>query len=212
MISFPKISKVILNIVIINVLVFVAVYMTPIATQLGLSTRGLVELLCFNFPHTSEFKVHQIVTHFFMHDGIGYQGQISYRHLLYNMIGLYFLGTYVEQYLRPKKFLQLYVYSALGGLLAHVLVGYLTQDYTPVLGASGAVLGVVIAYATLFPNQSLIIFPIPIPIKAKWLAIGYIAYDMYNGLGNANTGIAHFAHLGGALTGFLCIKYWQTRR
>ncbi len=183
---------------------FFAVYFSPVANAFGWSIEQLARFLSFHFPGSGNFEVHQIITHMFMHGGTG--------HIIMNMLGLFFLGTYVEQTLGEKKFLYLYLLAGFGALLAHIIVGYATGAQNPVLGASGAVYGVVVAYATLYPNHSLMIIPIPVPIKAKWLAAGYIAYDLYNGLAGTETGFAHFAHLGGALTGFLLIRYWKSRR
>ena len=79
----------------------------------------------------------------------------------------------------------------------------------PVLGASGAIYGVMIAFATIFPNLKLMVFPLPIPIKAKYLGIGLVAIGIFNGVGNFQQGIAHFAHVGGAIMGFVMVKYWK---
>ncbi len=78
-----------------------------------------------------------------------------------------------------------------------------------VLGASGCVYGVMIAFATMFPNLKLMVFPIPIPVAAKYLAVAMVAFGLYSGFGGVNDGIAHFAHVGGAIIGFLLIKYWK---
>lgn len=78
-----------------------------------------------------------------------------------------------------------------------------------VLGASGCVYGVVIAFATMFPNLKLMVFPLPVPVAAKYLGVGLIAIGLYSGFGGANDGIAHFAHVGGALVGFLLVMYWK---
>lgn len=80
---------------------------------------------------------------------------------------------------------------------------------TGALGASGAVYGVVIAFVTMFPNEKLMIIPIPVPIAAKYIGIGMVAIGVISGIGSLQPGIAHFAHLGGALTGFLLIRYWK---
>jgi len=130
------------------------------------------------------------------------------------MLGLFFLGPMVERALGSKDFLKLYLLAAMGALLTHIGVDY--YDYLQsgipsnrgVVGASGAIYGVVIAFATLFPNTKLMLLFPPIPIKAKYLAAAYIAFDLYNGVMRTNTGTAHFAHLGGALTGFLLVRYF----
>jgi len=78
-----------------------------------------------------------------------------------------------------------------------------------VLGASGCVYGVMIAFATMFPNLKLMVFPIPVPLPAKILGVGLVAVGLYSGFGGVNDGIAHFAHVGGAIVGFILVKYWK---
>lgn len=226
-----NITPVVKNLLIINVIVYFG------ATSLS----QMMPDLAMYFPMSNEFSPYQIVTHFFMHGDT--------QHLIYNMLGLFFLGPMVEKTLGSSDFLKLYILSALGALLAHVGVGYygylqaidqlpnnidvnaildqgrqLLLDHrnysdpiaakmnrvlnVPVVGASGAIYGVVIAFATLYPNTKLMLLFPPIPIKAKYLGAAYIAFDLYNGVMRTNTGIAHFAHLGGALTGFLLVKYF----
>jgi membrane associated rhomboid family serine protease len=83
---------------------------------------------------------------------------------------------------------------------------------TATVGASGAIMGVVAAFGYLFPNTEMMIIPIPIPIKAKWLVLGIIALDVFSGIApKADDSIAHFAHVGGALTGFLIVLFWNKK-
>ena len=96
----------------------------------------------------------------------------------------------------------------MGAAITHLAIQYFTNGYSIAVGASGAVMGVFAAFAYLFPNTQLMIIPIPIPIKAKWLALLYALYDLFGGIGGGDD-IAHFAHLGGALTGFLIVLYWN---
>jgi len=192
-----KITPVVLNIIIINVIVYLA----------AVSLSFMPDLAVY-YPTMPQFKPYQLVTHFFMHSKAGFN------HILFNMLGLFFLGPMVERTLGGKNFLILYILSAFGALIAHFGVDYYQQvvygiDRFPgLVGASGAIYGVVIAFVTLFPNTKLMLLFPPIPIKAKYLGLGYIAYDLYNGFMGSQTGTAHFAHLGGALTGFLLIKFF----
>jgi len=104
-----------------------------------------------------------------------------------------------------------YLACGFGAMLLHlalVYIGYLSST-TAVVGASGAIVGVFMAFAFLFPDVKLmLIFP-PIPIKAKYLMFGLIAFDLFSGVSGLNTGIAHFAHLGGAVTGFILMVLWK---
>lgn len=90
-------------------------------------------------------------------------------------------------------------------------VDLILLENTPMLGASGAVYGVLVAFAVLYPNLKMMLMFIPVPIKAKYLALGYVAYDLILGVGRASDGIAHFAHIGGAIAGFLLIYFWKKK-
>jgi membrane associated rhomboid family serine protease len=128
----------------------------------------------------------------------------DFRHLLFNMLGLLFLGPLVEQALGPKRFLIMYLAS---GLAASLLQMILVKG--AVVGASGGVYGVLAAFATMFPNLELMLMFIPIPIKAKYVATGLILIGLFMGISGGMSGIAHFAHVGGAVMGFILIKSWK---
>ena len=191
---FPPLTGVVKQLLIINVLVFFgATFLLPPGGQ------RILYLAPFG---SDSFEAFQIVTHMFMHADIP--------HLLFNMLMLYFLGPMVEQALGSKKFLILYLASGFGAMLAHTAF----FPYTAVVGASGAVYGVLIAFAALYPNVRLMLLFPPIPIKAKWLALGLIVIGLFSGLGNytgmgPGDNIAHFAHLGGALTAFILLLAWK---
>ena len=109
-----------------------------------------------------------------------------------------------------KRFLFFYLACGVGAAAAHLAMQYFMGGYSFAIGASGAVMGVFVGFGYLFPNTELMIIPIPIPIKARWLVLAYIAFDLFGGFGGMSSdGIAHFAHLGGALTGFLIVLYWN---
>ena len=138
-----------------------------------------------------------------MHDptGIG--------HLLFNMLTLFFLGPQIEQSLGKQRFLIFYFICGFAAMGLHMMlyyIGYLGP--VPIVGASGAIVGIAIAFAILFPNTKLMLMFIPFPIKAKYLIGAFILFDLFSGVGGASTGIAHFAHLGGALGGFLLMNLW----
>lgn len=235
---FQPATPIVKNIIIINVLMFVA---AQAFEQFWIATAGW-------FPLSSFFWPWQVITHMFQHGGVS--------HILFNMLGVYFLGSMLERHWGGKRFLQYYLITGLGAFALHYGVAYwemsslisslpddlrelvytrniaqlettkmsaeslaiINQLYTghinvPVVGASGAVFGLIMAYAYLFPNTRLmLIFP-PIPVKAKWLAIGLAAFELYN-IRNAapNDNVAHYAHLGGMLVGFLVLRIWQRNR
>jgi len=119
-------------------------------------------------------------------------------------------GRTLETIWGPKKFLLYYMLTGIGAGLTQLLVTYLTGSIAPTVGASGAVFGVLVAFGMLFPDSKLFIIPFPFPIKAKWFVIGYGAFELFNGLSNnPNDNIAHFAHLGGLVVGFLIVYYWK---
>lgn len=184
-----RLTGVVKNLLIINVLVFIVVFgnLLPVARLGDYFTL---------FPFGRGFEPYQIVTHMFMHG--------DPRHLFFNMLLLFFIGPTVEQTLGPKRFLFLYFTAGVVSAFAHLfLSGH------PVLGASGALYGVLTAFAAMFPNLKMMIFPLPFEIKAKYLVGAYIVYDLYSGFSGAATGIAHFAHFGGAVGGFFLIYYWK---
>ena len=189
----PRVTEVVKHLLIINVLVYIGAL---VAANTGLIPSPSVLAL---YPFGSElFHPYQIVSHMFMHDWG------SFGHLMFNMLTLFFLGPWVEQVLGPKKFLQLYFISGLGALALH----WLLTPYVPIVGASGAIYGVLIAFAVLFPNTKLMLLFPPIPVKAKYLVGFIIAFDLFSGFGGFSTGIAHFAHLGGGLAGFIMLTIW----
>ena len=159
------------------------------------------------FPTSTEFQPFQLVTHMFMHASMG--------HLFFNMFGLYIFGPFVERTIGVKKFFQLYFIAGFGAMLLHLGVDFLQYgqviyhpDFVgiPMLGASGALMGVVAAFATLFPNMRVQLLIPPVSMKAKYMALLFIGLDLFLGLSGSNSGVAHFAHVGGALFGFLFIR------
>ncbi len=184
-----QITDVVKNLIILNVVVFILTYE-------GLPLSDLLPDLSLFYPGDTRFKPYQVISHMFMHGGIN--------HIVLNMLSLFFLGPTVERYLGAKKFFILYFAAGLGAVALRSLAQYIgLAPLGPAVGASGAVVGVVTAFATFFPHQKLYLMFIPVPIKAMFLVGAFIAFDLYCGLTGAVPRIAHFAHLGGALIGFI---------
>lgn len=202
--SLPPVIK---YLIIVNAVVFILQMVIPILND-------ILPLYAIKSPY---FKPHQIITHLFAHG--------SFFHILFNMYSLYLFGKELESRWDSKRFLNFYLLCGMGAAALHLLVQHLffqqALDATinnsaqqaellnaiyksRALGASGAVMGVFAAYGYLFPNRELIVFPIFIPIKVKWIVLGFIAIDLFGGFSGTDN-IAHFAHLGGAITGFLLV-------
>ena len=211
------------HLLILNVLMFIAAQLIPSAWRDILSFYSPVaypellfylqeenpSLAAFYNENTGLFKPFQIISYMFMHADV--------THILFNMLSLYFMGPMVEMALGAKRFFGLYMISGLAGLAAHFLVYFLPywtgqMEYAPffaVLGASGAVFGVTIAFATLFPDRELMLLFPPIPIKAWLMAVILIVIGLYQGFSGSGGNVAHFAHLGGALAGFILARHWR---
>jgi membrane associated rhomboid family serine protease len=176
----------------------------------------------------SHFHLYQLVTYLFLH--------ASFMHILSNMFGLWMFGCVIENVWGPKKFLFYYITCGVGaGLLqeiAQFVSFYMTiAEQVPettlgivmeygthyasalnswtTIGASGAVYAIILAFGMTFPNERLFIIPFPFPIKAKWFVLGYVAIEFFSALGSSGDGVAHTAHLGGMLFGYLMIRYWN---
>jgi membrane associated rhomboid family serine protease len=149
---------------------------------------------------SEEFRPYQLFTHMFTHDDIG--------HIFFNMFNLWMFGRVLESVWGSKKFLIFYLVCGVGAAVAHLAFQYFTGGETFAIGASGAVMGVMVGFAFLFPNTELMFIFFPIPIKAKWIILIMVAFDLFGGIG-ATDGIAHWAHLGGAATGFGLVYFWN---
>jgi membrane associated rhomboid family serine protease len=130
-------------------------------------------------------------------------------HIFFNMFALWMFGRILENVWGPKRFLLFYLICGVGAALFHLAIEYFTGGYSAAIGASGAIMGIFAAFAFLFPNTELYLMFIPVPVKAKWALIGMVALDLFGGVGMYSDGIAHFAHLGGALTGFILVLIYN---
>lgn len=206
-----RISEAVKQLIIINVLVFIGAMAADNFLR-GLSgplfhNYGQLGLAAF-YVESEFFRPFQIATHMFMHGSVN--------HIFFNMFGLYMFGSVVEQKVGIPRFLQIYFFSGLAAFVAqnifyayeYHLLDIKQIIYVPMLGASGAVMGIYAAAAMLYPNLRVMLIIPPIPMKLKHLMILFIAIDLYMGVFQSNSGVAHFAHLGGAIVGILLVKFW----
>ncbi|MBP5559744.1 MAG: rhomboid family intramembrane serine protease [Bacteroidales bacterium] len=207
--SIPKVTK---NLIIINVIVFIA---TLINENFMIGAFGLF------YPSSQFFHWWQVITHMFMHGG--------FWHIFFNMYTLFIFGVVVERIIGSKKFLAFYFICGLGAAGLQIFTQYIemqaflnagTQSalesiaalkMTPTVGASGAIYGVLIGYAMLFPDSKMtLLFP-PVTLSAKWMVVIFAGIELFTGIVGWVDGVAHFAHLGGMLIGWLMIRWWRRR-
>lgn len=215
----PPVTK---NLLIINFLAFLA---TVVLEQRGIDLATVGGL---HFFMASDFHIYQLVTYLFLH--------ANFMHILSNMFGLWMFGCVIENVWGQKKFLFYYISCGIGAGLLQELAQFGSFYYMihaqdasvgitdlfvigqqlstqlngwTTIGASGAVYAVILAFGMTFPNERLFIIPFPFPIKAKWFVVIYVAFEFFSALSSAGDGVAHTAHLGGMLFGFLMIRYWN---
>lgn len=217
--NIPTITK---NLLIINVAVFVATYLFR---SFGVDLNNVLGLHFFFAP---DFHIYQLFTYMFAHGG--------FSHIFFNMFALWMFGCIVERTWGPKKFLFYYIVCGVGAGLFQELAQYaqfylIASEQLPhftlaqtmkvakasaaglnlwtTVGASGAVYGILLAFGMLYPEERIFIFPLPVPIKAKWFVVGYAAIELFMAYSSTGDGVAHLAHLGGMVFGFFLIRYWR---
>ncbi|WP_433901608.1 rhomboid family intramembrane serine protease [Sphingobacterium puteale] len=223
---FQQLTPVIKNLLIVNIVFYLGSQFVPIAYN----------YLPVFYPDSPNFKIWQVITHMFMHD------QVSIAHIFFNMFSLVMFGPMIEHVLGPKRFLNFYLISGIGAWLLQMGVqgvevfnatgsffplhqgldisnldfasqNLMKEIYTTrMLGASGAIYGVLLAFAYLFPNIPLQFLFIPVPVKAKYMIGGFILIEIYMSLSRPGDSVAHLAHVGGALFGYLLLKFWKVRK
>lgn len=203
------------NIIIVNLLVMI---------MTSLNDNFMYEKFALFYPTSPFFHWWQPLTHLFMHGG--------FAHIFFNMYAVYMFGSVLERQWGTKKFLLFYFVSGLGAALIHTGVEWLQLQYwmgvaaegstaaissihalkvTPTVGASGAVFGLLMGYAMLYPDSVMgLVFP-PITMKAKWFVLIYAAIELVTGVTGTMDGIAHFAHLGGLIFAFMLLWYWRKK-
>jgi membrane associated rhomboid family serine protease len=170
-----------------NVMMFLITYSTPeIANLLALYPRYIL------------LRPWGVVTYMFIHAGFG--------HLFFNMLGLFFFGPRLEMKLGGAGFLRLYLYSGLGG----ALFSFMFAPFGAVVGASGAVFGILLGFALYWPREQIFIWGV-LPVEARWLVTFLAIVALWSGISGADAGVAHFAHLGGFAAGFAYLR-WKDRK
>lgn len=218
--NIPTITK---NLLIINLLAFMAMLAGKATLRMDLN-----DVLGLHFFMASDFHIFQLFTYMFMH--------ANFQHILFNMFSLWMFGCVVERVWGPKKFLFYYIFCGLGaGVLQEVaqfvqfyliaseqIPGFTFADVAIVaansnallnlwttVGASGAIYAILLAFGMIFPEERIFIFPLPFPIKGKWFVAICAAIEFFTAMGGSGDNVAHMAHLGGMLFGFLLIRYWR---
>ena len=234
--SFREMPPVTKNLIILNVIVWLAMMISPTINN------NMMQYCALHFYKASDFNLIQPVTYLFMHSTQGIW------HILFNMFTLYMFGCLLERVMGSKRFLLFYMVCGIGAALIQELVWDLTWKNILVdvmkathggsaaewregpeaavsqgirmpalnqifltIGASGAIYGVLLAFAMLFPNMPLYFMFIPVPVKAKWMVLIWVGLELLLGMSEANDGVAHFAHLGGMLFGFALLYYWKKK-
>lgn len=218
--SFQILPTVIKNLLIINGLFFLA------QVTIGKQLLNMDDLFALHTWQSPLFKPWQFITHMFMHGNLG--------HIFSNMFALWMFGSILENLWGPKRFLTFYISCGLGAALAHMIVLYFQMQpvveafnslsyeqqqqilHDPnfklneaTLGASGAVFGCLAAFGYLFPNTKIYLYFF-LPIKAKWFVLLYAGFELSMAFENsAGDNVAHWAHLGGAVVGFLLVYFWN---
>jgi membrane associated rhomboid family serine protease len=191
MFSLPRVTQ---TLIIVNVVAFL------LQEVAGDALVGSLAL----WPLGPLFMPWQLLTYAFLHGGV--------MHLAFNMFGVFMFGSDLERVWGPKRYLTMYLVSALTAAIAQLLVAGVTGSQYPTIGASGALFGLLLAYAMMFPNRMIMpLFP-PIPMRAPIFVGLYGLLELYLGVTGTQEGVAHFAHLGGMAGGFLLMRFWRTAR
>jgi len=197
-----RITPVVLNLLIINILVWLAQLAFDKSQE---HPYALTEKIALFSLDTGEFKPYQLVTYMFAHSSYDQFGGVVFSHILFNMYALWMFGTALERVWGPKRFLVFYLICGLAAGVAQLFLSHGTA-----VGASGAIMGLLAGFGYLFPNTEFFILPIPFPIKAKYMVAIYAAIDLFGGFHpGAADNIAHYAHLGGLVMGFILVIIWN---
>ena len=192
--DLPPIVK---NLLIINVLAFLA------QKSIGQPNEFVIENIFALHQVGLGFEPYQLFTYSFLHS------PYDLNHLIFNMLPLFIFGRTLENVLGSKRFLTYYLITGIGAGVVQLLIG----NFGITLGASGSIFGLLAAFGIMFPNAQLFLLFPPVPIKAKYFVSIYVLIELYLGVfPTQGDDIAHFAHLGGALTGFIILLYWKKKK
>lgn len=218
----PKIPTVTKNLLIINLLAFIALLVGKQVSGIDLNN-----VLGLHFFMASNFHIYQLFTYMFMHGG--------WEHIILNMFMLWMFGSVVERAWGEKRFIFFYIFCGVGaGIMQEIAQFFwvyymldgqhalsITESFSVMsqlstqlnglttVGASGAIYALLLAFGMMFPEEKMFIIPIPVPIKAKWMVMGAIVVELFSAMAISNSNVAHLAHLGGMVFGFFLIRYWQ---
>ena len=188
------------NLLIANCVIYLAITLLP---EFNHFCAEYLQLWWVDTYHYN-FHSYQFVSYMFLHGG--------FSHLFFNMFALWMFGRTLEYEIGSKRFLIYYMVCGIGAALIQVGLATILGEQMILLGASGAVMGLLLAFGLMHPNNMVLVFPIPFPIKAKWFVVGYAVLEIALGWSGANTGVAHFAHVGGMLWGLVLLLWWRKQR
>jgi membrane associated rhomboid family serine protease len=187
---------------IVNIAVYIAQHFTGDLLVYWFGLWPLASTTDLLVGHPGGFLPWQVITYSFLHG--------SDWHILFNMLGLYMFGSEVERVLGQKRFLNYYLASVLAAAFTQLAMSALSAGPPyPTIGASGGIFGLLFAYGMFFPRRIVMLIIPPIPMPARVFVIVYAVIELFLGVTGTQEGVAHFAHLGGMLGGFLMLRYWR---
>lgn len=211
--SYYQTPPVVKNLMIANCVALLAVELLPMGDK-------IIEYMALFNAESPFFHSYQVVSYMFLHGGLS--------HLFFNMFALWMFGRSLEAEIGSQRFLTYYLVCGIGAALLQLGVGAVEYNYAvshygefsraaidllrvPTVGASGAVFGLLLAFGVMHPNATIVLLIPPIPMKAKWFVIIYGLLELFFGMAGLQSGVAHFAHVGGMLWGFILLWYWKRR-
>ena len=188
---------VVMNLIIINVIVFMASALLPIGDL-------IMQFGSLFWVGSDLYHSYQFVTYMFLHGDMG--------HLFFNMFALWMFGRTLESEIGSQRFLTYYMICGIGAAMIQMVTIWISgETYVQLIGASGATMGLLLAFGVMHPNAVIMLLIPPIPMKAKWFVVIYGLIELFMGWTGMGGNIAHFAHVGGMLWGFILLHYWRRK-